>query len=159
LQRGGATRLKKGGRRISTANHEKIMKFDEFVGQVQNRAKLGSTGEAVRAIQAVFQTLAERLDAGEAKDLAAQLPQELGFYLQTQEHRKRMSLDEFFRTISERETADLPDAVYHTRVVMEVLQEAVSLGEINDILAELPPEWATLFQGSQGDMRIPAGSR
>ena len=135
------------------------MKFDQFVGEVQHRAKLASTGETVRAIQAVLQTLGERLDAGEAKDLAAQLPQELGFYLHTNEHRQRMSLDDFFRTVSERESADLPDAVYHARVVIEVLQEAVSEGEIMDVLAELPPEWAPLFQGSQGEMRIPESAR
>ena len=132
------------------------MKFDEFVGQVQHRAQLASTAEAVRAIRATLQSLAERLDAGEAKDLGAQLPRELAFYLQTAEHRKRMTLDDFLHKVAEREQVDLPDAVYHSRVVIEVLQEAVSAGEIRDVLAELPAEWAPLFTaGSQGQMSPP----
>lgn len=142
-----------------TIGDSAFMKFEEFVGEVQHRAKLGTMGDAVRAIQAVLPTLSERLDAGEAKDLAAQLPREIAFYLQTPEHRRRMSLEEFFELVSLREEVDLPAAVYHARVVIEVLQEAVSPGEIQDVLAELPPEWAPLFQGSQGDMRIPAGAR
>jgi uncharacterized protein (DUF2267 family) len=129
------------------------MTFDQFVGQVQHKARLGSQGAAVRAIQATLQTLAERLNDGESKDLAAQLPREFAIYLQTPEHGVRMSLDEFFHKVSEREQENLPDSVYHTRVVMEVLQEAVSDGEIADVLAQLPPEWAVLFAGSEGDMR------
>lgn len=54
------------------------MKYDEFMGMVQNRARLASTGEAVRATRATLQTLGQRLFGGEAKDLAAQLPQEVG---------------------------------------------------------------------------------
>lgn len=130
------------------------MKFDQFVGQVQHRAQLASTAEAVRAIRATLQTLAERLDAGEAKDLGAQLPRELAFYLQTAEHRKRMTLDDFMHKVSEREQVDLPDGAYHARVVVDVLQEAVSEGEIKDVLAELPEDFAPLFtSGSQGQMQ------
>jgi uncharacterized protein (DUF2267 family) len=105
-----------------------------------------------------LQTLAERLDPGESKDLAAQLPREFAIYLQTQGHAVRMSLDEFFHKVSEREQENLPDSVYHTRVVMEVLTEAVSAGELADVLSQLPAEWGALFAGSQGDLRMPAGA-
>jgi uncharacterized protein (DUF2267 family) len=131
------------------------MTYDRFVGEVQSRAHLGSQGAAVRAIQGTFQTLAERLNQGESKDLAAQLPREFAIYFQTPEHSMRMSLEEFFKKVSDREQENLPDSVYHARVVMEVLQEAVSAGEIADVLAQLPPEWAPLFGGSQGDLRMP----
>lgn len=130
------------------------MTFDQFVGQVQHKARLGSTGASVRAIQATLQTLGERLDGGEAKDLAAQLPREFAIYMQQPEHGVRMSLDEFFKKVSEREQENLPDSVYHARVVMEVLQEAVSDGEIADVQAQLPSEWAPLFAGSEGNLRM-----
>jgi uncharacterized protein (DUF2267 family) len=135
------------------------MTYDQFVGEVQARAKLGSQGASVRAIEATLGTLAERLDPGECKDLASQLPRELAGYLQANEHGVRMSLDDFFHKVSEREHEKLPPSVYHARVVMEVLQEAVSRGEIADVRAQLPEEWMPLFAGSQGPLRAPAARR
>lgn len=132
------------------------MNYDQFIGHVQHRARLGSQGDAVWAIQATLQTLAERLDPGEAKDLASQLPREFKIFFQVPAHSVRMSLDEFFERISEREQADLPDAIYHARVVIEVLQEAVSRGEIEDVLAQLPEAWRALFEaGIQGQLKVP----
>ena len=130
------------------------MTFDKFMGEVQHKAQLPSTGAALRATQAVLQTLGERLDAGEAKDLASQLPRELGTSLQTEEHAVRMSLDEFFKKVSDRSGADLPAAVYQTRVVFELLQQAVSAGEIADVRAQLPSEWGELFAGSTGQVHL-----
>jgi uncharacterized protein (DUF2267 family) len=131
------------------------MTFDKFMGEVQHRAQLPSTGDALRTTQAVLQTLGERLDAGEAKDLASQLPRELGTSLQTFEHSVRMSLDEFFRRVSARAAVDVPAAVYQTRVVFELLQQAVSAGEIKDVRSQLPPEWGELFEaGSAGQVRL-----
>jgi len=131
------------------------MTFDKFIGEMQHRAQLPSQGDALRSVQAVLQTLGERLDPGEAKDLAAQLPRELGTSLQTFEHSVRMSLDEFFKRVSGRASVDTPAAVYHTRVVFELLQEAVSAGEIADVRSQLPPEWNELFEaGRTGQMRF-----
>lgn len=129
------------------------MQFDEFVGRVHNRAKLASAGEALRAIRATLQTLSERVYFDEAQDLAAQLPREIGEYLTMVEDIERFSLDEFFDRVAEREAIDLPDATYHARVVMEVLEEAVTPGEMDDIRAQLPDEYKPLFEaGSTGSM-------
>lgn len=132
------------------------MQYNEFVGQVQHRARLGSTGDAVRAIRVTLETLAERLTNGETKDLASQLPREIAHYLEEVPTvgGERFSLDEFFQRVSIRESVGLPEAVFHARVVVEVLQEAVSKGEINDVRAQLPPEFAALFEaGSTGQFR------
>ena len=56
------------------------MKTDEFVAEVQQRAGLDSEA-AFNAISATLATLSERLAGGEAKDLASQLPYEIGVYL------------------------------------------------------------------------------
>src|SRR5687768_10165816 len=128
------------------------MNFDHFVGQVQHRARLGSEGAAVRAIQATFQTLSERLNAGETKDLVSQLPREFEIYFQVAKHSQKFSVDDFFQRVTEREHVHKPDAVFHARVVLDVLQEALSPGEIKDVKAQLPEEWDRLFEaGSQGD--------
>ena len=58
------------------------MKYDEFIAQVQRRADLNTRDEAILATQATLEALGERLAGGEPKDLAAQLPTELAYYLQ-----------------------------------------------------------------------------
>jgi uncharacterized protein (DUF2267 family) len=131
------------------------MRFEEFVGQVQHRARLASEGEAMRAIYATLETLGERLFGREADELAAQLPAAIGAYLRLAKEKERFDLEEFFRRVAEREGVDLPDAVFHARVVLEVLQEAVTPGEIQDVLAQLPEEFRAVFEaGSQGPLRI-----
>lgn len=131
------------------------MKHDEFIGQVQHRARLSSCGAAERATRATLETLAERLSGGEAKDLAARLPPELGEHLRGawSARGERFSLEEFFRRVSLREGTDLPAATFHARAVIEVLGEAVSPGEMDDVLAQLPTEFDRLFEaGSTGHM-------
>ena len=131
------------------------MKHDEFIGQVQHRARLSSRGAAERATRATLETLSERLAGGEADDLAAQLPPEIGEHLRGEGAAlgERFSLDEFFRRVSLRESVDLPDAVFHARAVVDVLGEAVSPGEMADVRAQLPDEFARLFEaGSTGPM-------
>lgn len=86
-------------------------------------ARLASHGEAVAAIRATLETLAERLTPGQVKNLAAQLPREIAYYL---EHRAE-SLERFGL--------------------------AVTKGIIDDVRAQLPNEFAPLFEsGAQGRM-------
>jgi uncharacterized protein (DUF2267 family) len=129
------------------------MKHDEFVGHVQNRARLASRGEALRAVRATLETLGERLAGGEADDLAAQLPPEIGDYLREAESDGSFSLDTFLDRVAEREGTDLPVAVHHARAVVAVLDEAVSAGEMDDVHAQLPEEYNPLFEsGSEGSL-------
>ena len=131
------------------------MRYDEFIGQVQHRAGLGSHAEAEHATRATLETLAERLAGGEAHDLAAQLPPELALSLQLPDAGigAKLTLDEFFELVSEREGVDLPDATFHARVVIGVLTEAVSVGEIQDVRAQLPAAFAQLFNvANEGDL-------
>ena len=131
------------------------MKYDEFVGEVENRGRLPSRGDAVRAIQATLETLAERIREGEASDLAAQLPPEIGTFLRKVDETERFPVEDFFLRVAAKETADLPDATHHARAVIAVLQEAVTTGEIDDIRAQLPDSYAPLFEaGSEGEMDI-----
>lgn len=140
------------------------MHYDQFVGQVQHRARLGSTGDAVAAIRATLETLAERLAGGEAKDLASQLPREIGYYLMRglPELPQRFGLDEFVWRVSMRAGVQMRRAFFQARVVLEVVSEAVSLGEMEDVICQLPQEFEPLFAGSEGNSRgsrVRAGSR
>jgi uncharacterized protein (DUF2267 family) len=129
------------------------MNYDEFTGNVQNRARLASTDEAIKAIRATLETLAERLHGGEAQNLAAQLPEEVGHYLTDSDTSETFDMDEFLERVAKREGVDLPESVHHARAVMTVVQEAVSAGEVADVREQLPDDYAPLFEaGSEGEM-------
>jgi uncharacterized protein (TIGR00106 family) len=99
------------------------------------------------AICATLETLGERLFGEEARHLAAQLPPGLDAYLRLAKAKDTFDLDDFYRRVAAREGAgvDLPQAVYHARAVVSVLQEAVSPGEMRDVREQLPAEYAALF--------------
>lgn len=133
------------------------MTYDQLIGEVQNRARLSSRGDAERATEATLQTLADRLEGGESQQLVAELPEELKGRIRVDGHHEaeRLSLDDFFARVSEREGADLPEAVHHARAVISVLEEAISPGEIADIRQQLPGEFTPLFESSsEGRMRV-----
>jgi len=50
--------------------------------------------------------------------------------------------------VAEREGIDVGKAGYHARVVIEMLGEAVSLGEMRDVHAQLPADFDPLFAGT-----------
>jgi uncharacterized protein (DUF2267 family) len=122
------------------------VKYDEFIGKVQNRSRLGTPGEAVRATRATLEVLGERLFGGEAKDLAAQLPEEIGRYLKAGDGSEAFGLQEFYERVRDKEGVDLPDAVHHARSVISVMQQAVTAGELDDVRAQLPDEYNPLFE-------------
>lgn len=114
------------------------MQYDEFVHQVQHRACLSSGGDAVRAIHATLNTLGERLFNGEAERLAAQLSPEIGCYLLEPYFSSKLDMREFLERVAEREGIDPRRSTHHARVVLSVLAEAVSGGEMEDVRAQLP---------------------
>lgn len=130
------------------------MQYHEFIGKVQNRARLGTTGEAVRATRATLEVLGERLHHGEAGHLASQLPSEVAVFLENDRPDEAFGVDEFFERVGTREKVDVPDAAHHARAVISVVKEAVSKGQVNDVLAQLSPEYDPLFEsGSEGEMK------
>ena len=130
------------------------MLTQEFLGQVQNKAELATLGEAMRATRATLETLAERLGPDEARHLAVQLPHEIQLFLADggTPMPERFSLDEFLQRVCAREGVALPDSVHHVCAVIDVLTEAVSPGEIVDVLDRLPDDYRLLFAGSEGKM-------
>ena len=126
------------------------MKYSEFLGHVQNRAQMGRQSDAVSAVRATLETLGERLAGGQADHLAAQLPEEIGYYLRQGGDQESFELDTFYERVAEREGVDLPDAVYHSKIVMGLVNEAISDGESRDMRAQLPDEYDDLFDLNGG---------
>lgn len=127
------------------------MQTQEFLGQVQNKAGLATLGEAMRATRATLETLAERLGPDETRHLAAQLPHEIQLFLADagMAMPERFSSNEFLLRVCAREGIDLSESTHHARAVIDVLTEAVSPDDIDDVLDRLPDDYRPLFAGMQ----------
>jgi uncharacterized protein (DUF2267 family) len=122
---------------------------DQLITIVQQKAGI-SRKQAEAATRATLQTLAERLSAGEARDVTAQLPPELAPYLPPHGDAEGFDLEEFLRRMAEREGVDVPTAEEHARAVFAALRRTVDPDEIEDLAAELPKDFAPLVSEAQG---------
>ncbi|WP_090379735.1 DUF2267 domain-containing protein [Natronobacterium texcoconense] len=122
------------------------MNYKEFVGQVQHRLEYAQFGPAVRASRAVLTTLGERLQEGEATDLASPLPMEIDRYLTEANHGQRFDYQEFLDRIAERGGLDRADANYHAQQLLAVVAEVVPPGNIEKVRGQLPEDFEPLFE-------------
>jgi uncharacterized protein (DUF2267 family) len=100
-------------------------------------------------LRARLRTLGERLAGGESFDLASQLPKELVNELPERAPGERFGVEEFYRRVAEREGTDPATARRHARAVMMVPRQAVTSGEFDDLLSQLPKEYAELVAAGQ----------
>ncbi|RQG88106.1 DUF2267 domain-containing protein [Natrarchaeobius halalkaliphilus] len=122
------------------------MNYKEFIGQVQHRLEYAQFGQAVRATRAVLTTLGERLQEGEATDLASPLPMEIDRYLTTADHGQRFDYQEFLDRVATREGVDRSDANYHAQQLLAVVSEVVPPGNLEKVDAQLPEDFEPLFE-------------
>jgi uncharacterized protein (DUF2267 family) len=126
-----------------------VMPADLFLRKVAERDGRDEDG-ARRAVEAVLETLAERVAAGEVEDLADRLPLALRRLLKEAEGRtrptaRRMDLDAFLARIAEREGVPVDEARRDARAVLVTLHEAVGDDEFFDITSELPHDYDQLW--------------
>jgi uncharacterized protein (DUF2267 family) len=133
------------------------MDYQQFVGIVQRELPRLSREQADRAVQATFQTLAERLSRGQARHLVAQLPGS-GPWLFTQTDAEPFDYDEFVLRVAKREGVDESTAERHARAVFAALGRAIDSAELGDLIAELPQDFGPLVAEAQGrfDQLMPA---
>jgi uncharacterized protein (DUF2267 family) len=120
------------------------MDYETFIRTVEHSAEIG-WDDAERATRATLETLAERISQGEAKDLAEQLPPEVAPYLATTTDAERFDLDEFLARIARRAEVDRPTAYRYARAVFDAVSRAVKGDEFDDLVAELPKQYAALL--------------
>ncbi|MEA5593835.1 DUF2267 domain-containing protein [Rivularia sp. UHCC 0363] len=123
------------------------MKYDEFIKHVQSVAQIDSREQAQQSIQATLEIIKERIVGDEAKDLAAQLPEEIAQYLRGREgeNGQHFKLEEFIERVSEKAGVESTDAIMHIRAVFTVLQNAVSPGEFASFKHNFSDDFAELF--------------
>ncbi|MGK5441055.1 DUF2267 domain-containing protein [Micromonospora sp. URMC 105] len=119
------------------------MRFPLFVDAVARRAELPPERAAAIA-RAVLVTVAERVQAGEVEDLTAQLPNDLSEYLAepppdaTPGAAETFGPVEFLRRVADRAGVEPATAQVGVRAVFATLREAVTVGEFQDLVAQLP---------------------
>lgn len=125
------------------------MQHDEFIGLVQQRARLDSQGAAEQATRATLTTLATRFAAGLPSNIGEQLPPEIGRYLSEHEGTtERFGIEGFYERVADRQTSgvDVPEAALHARAVLSVVADAVDGSVFSKFEDQLPPELAELLE-------------
>lgn len=108
-----------------------------------------SKEEAVIVINNVLEIFAERLNRIHRKHLATQLPGDLKLVVNKVVATKVFSLESFYLRVAARAESSFHKAIEHSKSVFNVIQEAVSKGEVDDIFNELPPEFRELLGQKQ----------
>jgi uncharacterized protein (DUF2267 family) len=119
------------------------MDYQTFTRTAAQRA--GMPEETVERVErATLRTLADRISGGEAQDLAAQLPSPLKEPLQVPEDAEPFGVEEFVRRVAERGEVGPEEARTGAAAVLTTVREAVTPGEFDDVLSQLPQEYREL---------------
>jgi uncharacterized protein (DUF2267 family) len=120
------------------------MDYETFTRTATQRAGLPEP-TLERVEHATLRTLGDRISGGEARDLAAQLPKPLKEDLETvPENAEPFGVDEFIRRVSERGQVAPEEARSGAVAVLTTVREAVTPGEFDDVLSQLPQEYREL---------------
>ncbi|GAB3146527.1 hypothetical protein GCM10027290_28450 [Micromonospora sonneratiae] len=124
------------------------MNYDTFIDLVAQRARVPSE-QAVDLTRATLETLADRLTSGEVLDLAVQLPKPLQTTLRKRgEARESFGVEEFTRRVGVGAGVDEATAGTGLQAVFTTLREAVSGGEFDEVMTQLPGEYRDLVAPS-----------
>ncbi|WP_196255690.1 DUF2267 domain-containing protein [Micromonospora sp. WMMC415] len=122
------------------------MDSTEFLNAVAERAGL-PLPEAATVTRATLTTLTARVSGEQARGLAAQLPEEFQGYLRKEvDFAEPLDLVQFLTEIQARTGLDGDRAAVTARAVLTTLCEAVSAGERDALVAELPKDFRRLLR-------------
>jgi uncharacterized protein (DUF2267 family) len=124
-----------------------------FLSSVESRADLDSREAAMAAAESTLRVLGERIAGGQAEDLAAVLPEDLGRALTAAEDEsaEQFPPEEFVERVREYEREQRADlsvdrARLHVGAVIESLAETVDGDVWHDVRTQLPTEYERLYQ-------------
>ncbi|CAL9617260.1 DUF2267 domain-containing protein [Streptomyces albus] len=123
------------------------MRYDEFLAQVRERGEYRDQQEAEQVTRAVLGVLATRITPVKAQELAAQLPGPLGPAVAEagEEAPETFGVSQFCERVAEQTGARPRTAEWDASAVLSTLADAVSGGELNQLISQLPSGYATLF--------------
>ncbi|ELS50901.1 DUF2267 domain-containing protein [Streptomyces viridochromogenes] len=122
------------------------MRLAEFLAQVHDRGEYRSQEEAEHVSTAALKVLGTRITAEEAEDLAAQLPAPLSDVLREGGGpAESFGCEEFLRRVAQHTGARPRTAEWDAGAVLSTVADAVSGGQVDHLLSQLPTEYAELF--------------
>jgi uncharacterized protein (DUF2267 family) len=126
------------------------MSYDEFLARVEERTMLESAA-ASKAVEAVLETLAYRIDGRMLDELERLLPRELWPVLERGRMRSGgeavpFKLEEFLRQAQKLEAlnATRDEVLRHARAVMQTLRDAVGKSLFRDLMRHLSEDYLLL---------------
>lgn len=122
------------------------MNYQEFTALVGRRARFESVEVVARAVRATLETLAECLPAAEIARITNRLPREIAMYMERKGAHEQFTIYEFFERVSARSNTDKPMAVQRAWAVMSVVEQQLSLEELNGVRLSLPRQFDRLFE-------------
>ncbi len=125
--------------------------YETFTRTAAQRA--GMPEDTVERVErATLRTLADRITGGEAQDLASQLPAPLEDALEPpRDEAEAFGVEELLRRVAERGVAAPDEARTGAVAVLTTVREAVSPGEFDGVMPELPREYRELVGPMSGE--------
>ena len=127
------------------------MRTNTFITEVSRNDQFSTDTEATEATRATLVTLSEALTGGESQDLADQLPDDLHAWVVSTkaapQDGARMSRDDFVRKVADRLPGDVgaESAEQQAHLVLLTLRQAITPGEWDDLVSQLPEDFDRLL--------------
>jgi uncharacterized protein (DUF2267 family) len=127
------------------------MTYDDFLDTVQDRLSVDDRDEAADIATVVLETFSEILYRTERDKLTAPLPKPLKRPLQaprpetSRREVERLNAEAFLDRIQARADVNRNEAQTATRVVLDVLRDAVGESILSEIARHLPSSYADIF--------------
>jgi uncharacterized protein (DUF2267 family) len=129
------------------------MDYDTFVGELTHELQFPDTGRTVRAIRAVLTTLGRRIGAGDASDVASNLPVGVRWYIDAGAgtHGERFDWARFLETVATETQTDRAEAAYIARTIMAKVAAVIPPADLTQLRNGLPEhsdaeDWGQLFE-------------
>jgi len=135
------------------------MQYEEFIDRVLEKSGLDSRERATDITRATLETLGERLDRTVRRGVASQLPAELKELLLSRADGEEYLLQEFYTRVGARADTKYYDAAERASAVLSVLREAVSSGQLQEMIDSLPDQYSRLFDGNVSGPGFPSLDR
>lgn len=118
----------------------------KFIDKVTERAQV-SEDRAIALTEATLRTLAARLSAGEAADLADRVPEQLRpLLIKFEEDPEPLSFDAFVARVATQAEVSDDIARRGIRAVLQAMHTTVGQREFDEFMAQLPKEFGQLAQ-------------
>lgn len=124
------------------------MPTDAIIDGIRTRTDIDSDDQARQTLDAVLETLGERISREEGKDLASFLPDELEVEPIDWDSASEgdFDIDEFLDRVMERAGADSrQEAQTWSQAALNALEDEITEPEIERVKTQLPQEYDTLF--------------